>query len=249
MSVFITGASSGIGEACAWEFAANGKDLVLMARREDRLQKLATEIRAKYPVEITTCRLDVRDREGLQTWISDHAKLVDKVEILVNNAGLAQGMEPLTTGKPDDWDVMIDTNVKGLLYVTRGLMPALIKNRGHIVNVGSVAGRHTYPNGNVYCATKYAVRALNEAMRLDLHGTGVRVSEVAPGMVETEFSEVRFDGDRERAKQVYAGMQPLTAHDIADTIRWCVDRPKHVNIQEVVIYPVDQSGVQLVKRQ
>jgi len=248
MTVFITGASSGIGEACARDLAGGGKDLILMARREERLQALAKEIQDRHSVQIALCPLDVRDRKGLQRWVTEHSALVDKIGILINNAGLAQGLDPLPKGNPDDWDVMIDTNVKGLLYVTRALMAPLIKNRGHIVNIGSVAGRYTYPNGNVYCATKYAVRALNEAMRLDLHGTGVRVTEIAPGMVETEFSAVRFGGDRERAKQVYAGMQPLTARDIAETVRWCVDRPRHVDIQEVVIYPVDQAGTGLVKR-
>lgn len=248
MSVFITGASSGIGEACAWEFARAGKDLILMARREERLSALAESIQARHSVKVGMCPLDVRDRVGLQHWVAENASLVDGIDVLVNNAGLARGLESLPKGKFEDWDVMIDTNVKGLLYVTRSLMAAIVANRGHIVNLGSVAGRYTYPNGNVYCATKYAVRALNEAMRLDLHGTGVRVTEIAPGMVETEFSEVRFNGDRERAKSVYAGMQPLTAQDIAETVRWCVDRPKHVDIQEVVIFPVDQSGVGLVNR-
>lgn len=248
MSVFITGASSGIGAACAWQFAAQGKELILMARREDRLRELADQLRSKHPVPITLCPLDVREHAKLQSWMREHAGVAERVEVLINNAGLAKGLDPLQSGKTEDWEVMIDTNLKGLLYVTRALLPAVIKNRGHVVNIGSVAGHYTYPNGNVYSATKWAVRALNESLRLDLHGTGVRVTEIAPGMVETEFSDVRFHGDRARAKQVYQGMQPLTPQDIAETIRWCVDRPKHVDIQSLTIFPVDQASVTLVKR-
>jgi NADP-dependent 3-hydroxy acid dehydrogenase YdfG len=248
MSVFITGASSGIGEACAWEFARRGRDLVLMARREARLTELADAIRKKHPVSITTVTMDVRDRAGLERWVKANPKVVEQVSVLVNNAGLALGLDALPTGNPDDWDTMIDTNIKGVLYVTRQLLPALTAKRGHIVNIGSVAGQWTYPKGNVYCATKFAIHGLNQAMRQDLHGTGVRVTEISPGMVETEFSDVRHGGDREAARKIYNGLQPLSASDIAEAVAWSVERPAHVNIQEMVIFPTAQSAVGLVHR-
>jgi NADP-dependent 3-hydroxy acid dehydrogenase YdfG len=249
MSIVITGASSGIGEACAWEYARAGKHLVLIARREDRLRALADRLREKHPkVELTLAVLDVRHRAELEAWAAANAALIQRTEILVNNAGLARGFDELPKGNPEDWDEMIDTNVKGLLYVSRIFFPALIANRGHIVNLGSVAGHYTYPKGNVYAATKFAVRAISESMRLDLHGSGVRVTEIAPGMVETEFSEVRFHGDRDRARQVYQGVRHLTAQDIAECVVWSTSRPAHVDIQTLMVFPTDQGGVGLVKR-
>jgi NADP-dependent 3-hydroxy acid dehydrogenase YdfG len=249
MSVIITGASSGIGEACAWEYARAGNDLLLVARRADRLQKVVSAISAKYPkIKIEQAILDVRHREELETWAAAHAASIKPTQILVNNAGLARGFDELPKGNPEDWDVMIDTNIKGLLYASRIFFPALIANRGHIINIGSVAGHYTYPKGNVYAATKYAVRALNEGMRQDLHGTGVRVTEIAPGMVETEFSEVRFHGDQDRARQVYQGTRPLTPQDIAECVFWSTQRPAHVDIQSMLIFPTDQSAVGLIRR-
>ena len=249
MSVVITGASSGIGEACAWEFAKAGRGLILMARRREKLQLLAKSISEKYRVTVTPVVLDVRDKTGVARWVDEEAALAKSVEVLVNNAGLARGFEPLAAGNPDDWDEMIDTNIKGLLYMTRAFLPGLIEKKGHIVNMGSIAGAWTYPNGNVYCATKYAVRALTESLRLDVHGTGVRVTEISPGMVETDFSDVRFKGDKDRAKKVYAGTRPLMPVDIAEAVVWSVLRPKHVNIQELVIFPTDQASVTMVKRE
>ena len=211
MSVFISGASSGIGEACARNFAANGKDLVLVARRKDRLEKLSTELRERHGIHVHTFELDVRSRKAVEGFIAGNQAVLNTIEVLVNNAGLAAGLSPIQTGNIDDWERMIDTNVKGLLYVSRGLLPLMIKRAAegvscHVVNIGSVAGYWVYPNGNVYCATKFAVKALSEGMRVDLHGTGIRVTEIAPGMAETEFSLVRL-GDAEKAKAVYTGIK------------------------------------------
>jgi NADP-dependent 3-hydroxy acid dehydrogenase YdfG len=193
--------------------------------------------------------LDVRDKVAIDELFRNHREELSQVDVLINSAGLAFGREPIQEGNPEEWDVVIDTNVKGLLYVTRAFLPQMIaKGGGHIVNMGSAAGHWAYPSGNIYSATKFAVRALTESLRMDLNGTGIRVSEVSPGMVETEFSDVRFKGDQQKAKSVYAGMTPLTATDVAETILWCVQRPAHVNIQEVVIFPTDQASVGLVKR-
>jgi 3-hydroxy acid dehydrogenase / malonic semialdehyde reductase len=253
--ILITGATSGIGEATARLFAESGSDLILIGRREDRLAALGAQLAKPQLAEkktgphVYTFSLDVRDTDAVHRWAREQRSLLERVRVLVNNAGLALGLKPLQEYEPREWDAMLDTNVKGLLAMTRELLPYFRDHReGHIVNVGSVAGRHAYPGGNVYCASKAAVRMLTECMRMDLHGTGVRVTEVSPGMVETEFSQVRFNGDAPRADAVYQGMTPLTPRDIAETIAWCVNRPKHVNIQEVVIYPTDQSSPTLVKR-
>ena len=244
MSVFISGASSGIGEACARVFAAARHDLVLVARREDRLQKLSQELTAQFGVKVQTFTLDVRDRARIEQLSAAHREVFEEVDVLVNNAGLAKGRDVIQNGKPEDWDLMIDTNLKGLLYVTRAFLPSMIqKKRGHIVNIGSIAGQWVYQNGNVYCASKFGVRALSESLRYDLNGSGIRVTEISPGMVKTEFSQVRFEGDQEKADAIYAGRTPLTAQDIAETVLWCVQRPAHVNIQELVIFPSDQPSV------
>jgi 3-hydroxy acid dehydrogenase/malonic semialdehyde reductase len=251
MSVFITGASSGIGEACARAFAAVNRDLVLVARRKEKLDKLASELSSlsKQPIKIHTFEADVRDLKSVRKLFSDHGDVLKSVDTLVNNAGLGLGRGPIQDGVEDDWDQMIDTNVKGLLYVTRAFLPQMIEARaGHIVNLGSVAGYRVYPGGAIYCATKFAVRALTEGLRLDLLGSGIRVTEIAPGMVETNFSKVRFKGDVEKADAVYKGMRPLTAFDIAESVLWCVQRPAHVNIQTVTIYPTDQASPEHVKR-
>jgi 3-hydroxy acid dehydrogenase/malonic semialdehyde reductase len=245
----ITGASAGIGEACARRLARDGCNLALWARRQDRLDEIANAIRTEYGVNVTTEVVDVRDRQG----VSEAArKLIEEVgvpHILINSAGLASGMSTIQEGDHDDWDKMIDTNVKGLLNVTRAVLPRMIEEqRGHVVNMGSAAGHMTYPKGNVYNASKYAVRALNEAMSLDLLGTPIRVSSVDPGLVETEFSVVRFHGDRERAKTPYKGLQPLVADDIADVIGYIVNTPEHVNILDVLIYPTAQRNVYTVHR-
>ncbi len=246
--ILITGASSGIGEACAKLFAEQHRSLILVARRRERLESLTQELSKKHGVEIIALELDVSDRKAVENFSNRYSDLLDRVDILVNNAGLAQGMDFLQDAQLDDWDQMIDTNLKGLLYVTHALLPRMkARGRGHIVNLGSVAGHSVYPKGGVYCATKHAVRALTEALRLDLSGSGLRVTEISPGMVETEFSQVRL-GDAQKAKAVYSGMTPLTARDIAESIAWCVNRPSHVNIQELVIYPTDQASPTLVSR-
>ncbi len=247
--ILITGGSSGIGECCARAFAAAGRGLVLAARRKDKLEALARELKEKHEIETHALVLDVRSRTAVEGFVRENRALLSRVSVLVNNAGLAKGFDPIQTGNPDDWDAMIDTNVKGLLYVTRAMAPLFIEKKdGHIVNLGSVAGRWIYPKGNVYCATKAAVHALSQAMRLDLHGTGIRVTEISPGMVdETEFSDVRF-GDREKARAVYANTTPLTARDVADAVVWSALRPRHVNIQEIVIYPTVQAAPTTVER-
>jgi 3-hydroxy acid dehydrogenase / malonic semialdehyde reductase len=251
MSVFITGASSGIGEACARAFAGVNEDLVLVARRKDKLDKLASELKsvANKPIQIHTFEADVRNQKSIRRLFEEHGDIMKSVQILVNNAGLGLGRGPLQDGVEDDWDQMIDTNIKGLLYVTKAFLPQMIAaQKGHIVNLGSVAGYRVYPGGAIYCATKFAVRALTEGLRLDLLGTGIRVTEIAPGMVETNFSKVRFKGDVEKADAVYKGMRPLTAVDIAETVLWCVQRPAHVNIQTVALYPTDQASPEHVAR-
>jgi 3-hydroxy acid dehydrogenase/malonic semialdehyde reductase len=244
----ITGATSGIGEATAIALAEAGSDLILAGRRADRLASLKTRLQEKTSVHITALTLDLRDRAACEAAFAAHRERLDQVDLLVNNAGLAKGVDPMPSAAIDDWEAMIDTNIKGLLYVTRAVLPAMVKRgRGDIVNLGSVAGRWTYPGGGVYCATKAAVLALTEGLRMDVKGTGVRVVNIEPGMVETEFSEVRL-GTPEKARQVYEGMTPLSARDIAETIVWCIKRPAHVNVQELVIFPTDQAGVGLVHR-
>ncbi|MCM2279416.1 MAG: SDR family NAD(P)-dependent oxidoreductase [Oligoflexia bacterium] len=246
--IFITGASSGIGEATARAFAARKHPLILAGRRIERIRALALELTKTHGIEAHAFALDVRDGAAVRALIDSHRELFGRTEVLVNNAGLAKGLHPLHEGLLEDWEQMIDTNVKGLLYVTRAVVPLMVaRKRGHVIHVGSVAGHFNYPKGNVYSATKAAVHALTESMRLDLSGTGVRVTEIAPGMVETEFSEVRL-GDPARAKAVYAGMQPLTAGDVAETILWVAERPAHVNIQQIILYPTDQASPTTVHR-
>lgn len=243
----ITGATAGIGEACARALAQQGYPLHLLGRRLDRLQALQRELAGQAPA-VTIAQVDVSDRAQVQDWATQHDALLSRSGILINNAGLAKGLDLIQDGQLDDWEAMIDTNLKGLLYVTRAVLPHWLKRKhGHLVNLGSVAGHWTYPRGNVYSATKYAVRSLTESLRLDLLGTGIRVTEIAPGMVETEFSQVRL-GSAERAKAVYAGMTPLRAVDIAEAVIWALDRPAHVTIQEIVLYPTDQASPTQVHR-
>jgi hypothetical protein len=246
--ILITGATAGIGEATARIFAENGQDLFLVGRRRDRLETLSDELKQAHKVRIHTYALDISRSDEVRSFAQASAKLLEETKVLINNAGLAKGLHPIQEVDSRDWDAMIDTNVKGVLAMSRELLPYFIKRGdGHIVNLGSVAGHYNYPKGNVYCATKAAVHALTEGMRMDLLGTGVRITEISPGMVETEFSVVRL-GDQEKAKSVYQGMTPLTARDIAETILWCVKRPHHVNIQEIVLYPTDQASPTLVHR-
>jgi NADP-dependent 3-hydroxy acid dehydrogenase YdfG len=242
----VTGASSGIGAACARRFAREGARLVLWARRLERLETLATELREVHGADVRVARVDVRDRAAVD---AAARALGAAPDILVNNAGLAAGLDPLHAGDPDDWERMIDTNLKGLLWVSRAILPGMIaRGTGHIVNLGSTAGRWVYPRGNVYNATKFGVRALTEAMNLDVAGTAIRVSAVEPGHTETEFAEVRFAGDRERASATYRGFTPLSADDIADVIAYIVTLPPHVNILDVLIMPSAQRSMFVIDR-
>jgi serine 3-dehydrogenase len=245
--VLVTGASSGIGEACARVFARAGAKVILVARRRERLEQLAVELSSQTDIHLL--QLDVRDRSQVQCALSSLPESWSSVDILINNAGLSRGLDKLHEGSIEDWEEMLDTNIKGLLYVTRSLVPGMVsRGRGHVVNMGSIAGHQTYPGGNVYCASKSAVRAISEGLKQDLLGTAVRVSSVDPGMVETEFSQVRFHGDSDRAKQVYSGLTPLTPEDVADVVFFCVTRPPHVNISEVLLVPTDQASATLVYR-
>ncbi|MDB5110666.1 MAG: family NAD(P)-dependent oxidoreductase [Mucilaginibacter sp.] len=245
----ITGATSGIGEACAHVFAREGYNVILTGRRLDRLEKLAGHLNETYNVEIAVSAFDVRDREEVIKNLENLPAEWKKVNVLVNNAGLSQGLDPIQKGSYDDWDTMIDTNVKGLLYVSRVVSNWMISSGfGHIINLGSIAGKEVYANGNVYCATKHAVDALNKGMRIDLLPYGIKVTAVHPGAVETEFSEVRFKGDKARAKKVYEGFEPLVADDVAETIWFAASRPAHVNINELTIMPTAQSGASNIFR-
>jgi 3-hydroxy acid dehydrogenase/malonic semialdehyde reductase len=248
--VFITGASSGIGRSCAFAFAEQGAKLLLCARRSDRLEKVRNDLEAKFPgIVIHTFELDVRDREAVDEMLSSLPEEWKQIDILVNNAGLSRGLDKLQDGSIDDWEEMLDTNVKGLLYVTRTVVPwMLTRGNGHIINIGSIAGHEVYPRGNVYCASKFAVDALTKGLRLDLVDTPLRVSTVDPGLVETEFSMVRFHGDEERAKTVYKGFTPLSPDDVAESVLWIASRPAHVQIAEIVIFPTAQGSAAVVNR-
>lgn len=255
-TILITGASSGIGEACARKFVQEGNKLILLARRQDRLQKLQGELTALAKSQgiscsIVICVLDLNHREDVARVVHSNPDF-QNINILINNAGLAKGVDPVQKASFEDWDLMIETNIKSLFFLTNLLLPSLVEQQkvgssSHIINIGSVAGRWTYPGGAVYCATKAAVKAFSEGLRMDLHGTGIRVTNIEPGMVETEFSVVRT-GDEDKAKKIYEGMKPLSAEDIAETIFWCASLPVHVNVQEMVVYPTDQAHVGMVHR-
>lgn len=247
-TVLITGATSGIGEATARLLAKEGMKLILCGRREDRLAKLREELNKITETQILT--FDVRKRDAVFKAIGSLTDDWKKIDVLVNNAGNAHGYDPIQEGNMDDWDAMIDINVKGLLYVSKAILPGMIiRKGGHIVNVGSIAGKEVYPKGNVYCASKYAVDAISSGMRIDLNSYGIKVSEVNPGLVETEFSLVRFKGDKEKAWDVYKGLKPLSGEDVADVIRFMVTRPSHVNISDVIIFPVSQASASVVHRE
>ncbi len=247
--VFITGASSGIGESCARIFAGNGAKLLLCARRMDRLKKIALQLKTEYGTETHIFQLDVRDREQVDKTLGKIPAEWKKIDVLINNAGLARGLSKLHEGSIRDWEEMIDTNIKGLLYISRKIIPGMVdRERGDIINIGSLAGHEVYPGGAVYCATKHAVDALTRGLRMDLVGTPLRVCTVDPGLVDTEFSMVRFHGDDERADNVYQGLRPLTGDDIAETVFFCASRPAHIQIAEVIIFPTAQRSVTVVHR-
>ncbi|MDH4468857.1 MAG: SDR family NAD(P)-dependent oxidoreductase [Bacteriovoracaceae bacterium] len=246
--ILITGATSGIGEACAEIFAAQKHSLFLVGRRQEKLQSLKESLEKKYSITVHITPLDVQNPSEIEKFFQENKNVLKNLNGLINNAGLAKGLGPTHSLSFSDISAMIDTNFKAVVYFAKMVMPIFIeKKSGHIINVGSVAGHHVYPNGNVYCATKSAVRAMTQALRYDLSGTGVRVSEVSPGMVNTNFSTVRL-GDVEKANKVYEGMTPLLANDIAETISWIYHRPKHINIEEIVIYPTDQASPTVVNR-
>jgi 3-hydroxy acid dehydrogenase/malonic semialdehyde reductase len=245
----ITGATSGIGEACAHTFAREGYNLVLTGRRMNRLETLAQQLNEQYNVEVAVSSFDVRSRDSVVQSLEGLPLAWKQVDVLVNNAGLSQGLDLIQNGSYDDWDTMIDTNIKGLLYVSRVVSNWMITNGfGHIINIGSIAGKEVYASGNVYCATKHAVDALNKGMRIDLLNHGIKVTAVHPGAVETEFSEVRFKGDKDRAKKVYEGFEALSAQDIAETIWFAASRPAHVNINELTVMPTAQASATTIFR-
>lgn len=239
--VLITGATSGIGEATARLLAKNNFELIICGRRKDRLEKLAKELQTKVKI----LSFDVRDRKSVSDALSGL-----KVDVLINNAGNAHGLDPIQSGNIDDWDAMMDINVKGLLYVTRAILPGMVERKsGHVVNIGSIAGKEVYPGGNVYSASKFAVDAITRSMRIDLNAAGIKVTGIHPGMVETEFSLVRFKGDEGRASNVYKGVEPLVANDIADLILFALTRPAHVVIADLVVFPTAQASATIVKRE
>ena len=245
----ITGATSGIGKACAELLAANNFQLILTGRRTERLEELKVNLENKYATTILTLTLDVRNRQAVESAFAALPEHWQAIDVLINNAGLAMGLSSFENGNVDHWDTMIDTNLKGLLYVTKNIVPYMIQHKkGHIVNVGSIAGKEVYANGNVYCATKHAVDALNRSMRLDLSKYPIKVSAIHPGAVETEFSIVRFEGDEARAKTVYEGFENLVANDVAEAVWFMLNRPPHVNINEMTIMPTAQPMAGVINR-
>lgn len=249
MIALVTGATSGIGKSTAEIFAKNGYDLIITGRRQERLSEFQKHLESAYKIKVHSLCFDIRKLSEVEKAISDLPAEFRKIDVLVNNAGLAAGLSAIQDGNIDHWERMIDTNIKGLLYITKSVSKLMIENKkGHIINVGSIAGKEAYANGNVYCGTKHAVDALNKGMRIDLLPHNIKVSAINPGMVETEFSVVRFDGDENRAKKVYEGFQPLTADDVAETIYWMTSRPAHVNINDIIIMPAAQANSTTVKR-
>lgn len=247
--VFITGASSGIGEACAEIFAQSGADLILSARRIEKIESLAIKLKEKFNVRIYTGKMDVQSKKEVNHFVENLPEEFKAVDILINNAGLALGVTEFYNDDPEGWDRMIDTNIKGLLYVTHKIVPFMMKEgSGQVINLGSIAGHEAYPKGSVYCATKHAVKAITRSLRMDLLDKGIRVSSIDPGMVETEFSEVRFRGDKDKAADVYKGIEPLVAKDIAEAILFCATRPPHANINEMIIMPSVQANAFMTYR-
>ncbi len=242
-NIIVTGATSGFGKAIAGRFAKNGDNLIICGRRKERLDAIKQDWEAQYNIKVTPLQFDIRNKEEVIAAFDKLKQTIDHIDILVNNAGLASGLSSIEEGNTDDWDLMIDTNLKGLLYVTRQIAPMMKEQgSGHIINIGSTAGKIAYRNGNVYCATKYGVEALNQSMRIDLLPYGIKVTGINPGMAETEFSIVRFKGDEERAKKVYEGVVPLTAEDVADAVFYCANLPKHVCVNDLTISCLTQAN-------
>lgn len=240
--ILITGATSGIGKSCAYVFAKNNYRLIITGRRENRLTEIAEDLKNVYGSEVYTLSFDVRNNEDVENAICGLPENWRNIDILINNAGLAVGLNTIQNGFIDDWERMIDTNVKGLLYISRAVLPIMVKNnKGHVINIGSIAGKEVYPNGNVYCATKHAVDALSKAIRIDTVKHGIKVTQIAPGAIETEFSVVRFKGDEDKAAGVYNGFKPLNPDDVADVIYYTATLPEHVNINDLVLMPTAQA--------
>jgi hypothetical protein len=247
--VLISGATAGIGEALAWKFAENNYNLILTGRRAKRLAKIKTGLIEKFGVDVLTLNFDIRRLNEVEDAVQSIPVDWQKIDVLINNAGLAAGVTPIQDGVYDDWDRMIDTNVKGLLYLSRNIIPFLItRKKGHIINIGSIAGKQVYPNGNVYCGTKAAVQSITEGMRIDLVNFGIKVTQIAPGAVETEFSLVRFGGDDEAAKNVYKGYKPLTAKDIAEVTYYTTTLPEHVSINDLLVMPTAQANAYIYNK-
>lgn len=243
--VLVTGATSGIGEACALKFADNGDHIIITGRRNERLKELESILRKKG-VKTLSLNFDIRIKEDVFKAIDSLPEEWKNIDILVNNAGLSLGLDPIQDGDLQDWENMIDTNIKGLLYISKKIAPIMVeRQKGHIINIGSIAGKEVYPNGNVYCATKHAVDAITKAMRVDMVKHGIKVTQIAPGAVETEFSIVRFHGDEEKAKNVYNGFEPLIAEDIAETVIFAANQPPHMNINDMLIMPTAQASSQV----
>jgi NADP-dependent 3-hydroxy acid dehydrogenase YdfG len=248
--VMITGASSGIGEACAIKYASHGYNLILTGRREERLLKLSSTLKLTYGAECLVLTFDIQKADEVETAMKTLSGKWKEIDVLINNAGLALGLNSIQEGNISDWETMIDTNLKGLLFITRFIAPLMIaRKKGHIVNIGSVAGREVYPKGNVYCATKHAVDAISRAMRIDLLPHGIKVSQIAPGAVNTEFSLVRFKGDQQAANNVYQGFQPLMGADVADVVYFVTSLPSHVTINDLLIMPTAQAAAGIIKRE
>ena len=248
--VLITGATSGIGRSCAYVFAKNKHDLIITGRRKDRLNEISADLKSKYGVNVFSLSFDIRNNEAVKDAVASIPFDWRNIEILINNAGLAVGLGTLQDGDIDDWERMIDTNVKGLLYISRAVLPLLVEqNIGHVINIGSIAGKEVYPNGNVYCATKHAVDALSKAMRIDLVKHGIKVTQIAPGAIETEFSIVRFKGDKDKADSIYTGYQPLMPDDIANVAYYATTLPPHVNINDLVIVPTAQANATVFNKE
>ncbi len=248
-TIFITGATSGIGKSCARIFAENGNRLIITGRRIERLKELKTELNNKYNTEVLVLNFDIRNNKEVDKAISNLGNKWNNIDVLINNAGLAVGLNKFQDGVIDDWERMIDTNIKGLLYITRAISPLMVDRKsGHIINIGSVAGKETYQYGNVYCATKHAVDSISKAMRIDMVEFGIKVTQIAPGAVETEFSNVRFKGDDAKADSIYNGFEPLRPEDIADAAFYCANLPKHVNINDMLIMPTAQASAGLIHK-
>ena len=248
--IFITGATSGIGKAAAIKFAQNNCDLIITGRRNEKLLELQNQLTQKYNCKIFSLNFDVRDKVAVESAINSLTSEWKKIDVLVNNAGLSVGLEPVHEGQYDDWDRMIDTNIKGLLYVSRNILPLMVERKsGHVINIGSIAGKDTYANGNVYCATKHAVDSLTKAMRMELVKHNIKVTQISPGAAETEFSIIRFKGDKQRADKVYEGFTPLSAEDIADAIFYVTTLPPHVNVNDMLLMPTAQANATIFNRQ